>query len=190
MNCGDQGNLQLRNTLFTALRDNGWQHLEELSVLIKLNHVSFNILIIYNLQILVQKLPYYTFDLGEKNARTHKIHIAYRSFRDIYIYVCVCVYIYIYIYIYIYGLLLQCNSCNFKIYLLFNVCILWMLRIPKNKLLNLQLHVVPTKQELPEKKNNKLNISSLPYRLGYCCLFHTLSGCVIHLTPLNMLHYL
>ena len=182
MNCGNQGNFQLWNTLFTTLRDNGWQHLEELSVLIKLNHVSFNILIIYNLQILVQKLPYYTFDLGEKNAHTRKIHIAYRSFRERERYIYMCVYIYIWF-------VAQCNSCNFKLYLFFNMCILWMLMIPKNKLLKLQLHVVPTKQELPEKKNNKLTISSLPYRLGYCYLFHTLSGCVIHLTPLNMLHF-
>lgn len=68
---------------------------------------------------------------------THKIHIAYRSFR-----------------LYIYGLLLSAIgvTLSFICFFFFNVYIFWTLRIPKNKLLSLQLQVGPTKSELPGKK--------------------------------------
>ena len=51
--------------------------------------------------------------------------------------------------IYIYGLLLSAIAITLSFIYFFNV---YIFRIPKNKLLSLQLHVGPTKSELPEKK--------------------------------------
>ena len=52
-----------------------------------------------------------------------------------------------------------------------------MLRIPKNKLLSLQLHVGPTKSELPEKKKKNLVFQVYHIGLGIITYF-TLSMAV------------